>query len=322
MRRRCAAHAGAPRRARRGGAVVPPADDPIAVAGRPPRRACRRSPPRCARAARAWGWASCSPRSGRWPRSTRPRAPRPSTRCARRCAPRGRSWRSSPTRSWSCSAPRSRGARSTTWARSPSRRCRGWPCPQQGDEAPVADLTPTPAAWSEEELLREKDFAAYTDAERAAARRLLARIAQKGPKRLSRRTIPTTAPARRARPAGDDPRLAAHRRRAARAALPRAGDAPAAARADLRRERLDGAVQPDAAAVHAGVGRRPRAGRGVRVRHAADARHPRAARPRLRPRARRAPPPRSTTGAAAPGSARRSPSSTASTAAGSAAARW
>ena len=64
--------------------------------------------------------------------------------------------------------------------------------PQQGDEAPVADLTPTPAAWSEEELLREKDFAAYTDAERAAARRLLARIAQKGPKRLSRRTIPTT----------------------------------------------------------------------------------------------------------------------------------
>ncbi len=64
--------------------------------------------------------------------------------------------------------------------------------PQQGDEAPVADLTPTPAAWSEEELLREKDFAAYTDAERAAARRLLARIAQKGPQRLSRRTIPTT----------------------------------------------------------------------------------------------------------------------------------
>ena len=51
--------------------------------------------------------------------------------------------------------------------------------PQQGDEAPVADLTPTPAAWSEEELLREKDFAAYTDAERAAARRLLARIARR-----------------------------------------------------------------------------------------------------------------------------------------------
>jgi uncharacterized protein with von Willebrand factor type A (vWA) domain len=64
--------------------------------------------------------------------------------------------------------------------------------PEQGDEAPAIDLTPTPAAWSEEELLREKDFAAYTDAERAMARRVLARIALKGPKRLSRRTVPTT----------------------------------------------------------------------------------------------------------------------------------
>ena len=69
--------------------------------------------------------------------------------------------------------------------------------PEQGDEAPAIDLTPTPAAWSEEELLREKDFAAYTDAERAMARRLLARIALKGPKRLSRRTVPTRAAARR-----------------------------------------------------------------------------------------------------------------------------
>jgi uncharacterized protein with von Willebrand factor type A (vWA) domain len=64
--------------------------------------------------------------------------------------------------------------------------------PQQGNEAPAIDLTPTPAAWSQEELLREKDFAAYSDVERAMARRLLARIAQKGPKRLSRRTVPTT----------------------------------------------------------------------------------------------------------------------------------
>jgi uncharacterized protein with von Willebrand factor type A (vWA) domain len=63
--------------------------------------------------------------------------------------------------------------------------------PPQGDEAPAADLTPAPAAWSEEELLREKDFAAYTDAERAIARRLLARIALRGPTRRSRRTVPT-----------------------------------------------------------------------------------------------------------------------------------
>jgi uncharacterized protein with von Willebrand factor type A (vWA) domain len=62
-------------------------------------------------------------------------------------------------------------------------------------EAPPAtaevDAVPTPAAWSEEELLREKDFALYTDAERAEARRLLARLAQRAPQRLSRRTRPT-----------------------------------------------------------------------------------------------------------------------------------
>jgi uncharacterized protein len=45
-----------------------------------------------------------------------------------------------------------------------------------------------PSAWSDAELLRDKDFADYTDAERAAARALLARLAQRGPLRLSRRT--------------------------------------------------------------------------------------------------------------------------------------
>ena len=61
-------------------------------------------------------------------------------------------------------------------------------------EAPAAaevDAVPTPAAWSEEELLRERDFALYTDAERATARRLLARLARRAPQRLSRRTVPT-----------------------------------------------------------------------------------------------------------------------------------
>ncbi len=50
--------------------------------------------------------------------------------------------------------------------------------------------SPVPAAWSEEELLLHKDFAAYTDAERAAARALLARLALRGPQRRSRRTRP------------------------------------------------------------------------------------------------------------------------------------
>jgi uncharacterized protein with von Willebrand factor type A (vWA) domain len=57
-----------------------------------------------------------------------------------------------------------------------------------GDEPAVAELDAVPAAWSEEELLRTKDFAQYTDAQRAAARRLLARLALRGPTRRSRRT--------------------------------------------------------------------------------------------------------------------------------------
>jgi uncharacterized protein len=50
------------------------------------------------------------------------------------------------------------------------------------------DLVPVPAAWSEEQLLRHKDFGSLTDAERAATRRLLAQLARRGPTRLSRRT--------------------------------------------------------------------------------------------------------------------------------------
>ena len=154
-----------------------------------------------------------------------------------------------------------------------------------------------------------------------AARRLLARIAARAPQRLSRRTRPT----RRRREAHD-------LRATVRASLRHGGElmerryrepgaAPAPDRARLRRVGLDGAVRADAAAVPAGVRRRPRARRGVRVRHPAHARHARPRGPRSRPRAARAPPSASRTGRAAPGSAPRWPSSTASTAAGSAAAR-
>jgi uncharacterized protein len=45
-----------------------------------------------------------------------------------------------------------------------------------------------PAAWSEVELLREKDFADYNDADRALARSIMRRIAARGPQRRSRRT--------------------------------------------------------------------------------------------------------------------------------------
>ena len=54
-----------------------------------------------------------------------------------------------------------------------------------------AGATAAPAAWSEEELLHERDFALYSDAERAVARRLLGRLARRAPQRISRRTRPT-----------------------------------------------------------------------------------------------------------------------------------
>jgi uncharacterized protein len=62
--------------------------------------------------------------------------------------------------------------------------------PVEADAPAVAEV-PVPAAWSEEELLREKDFAEYSDAERALARQLLLRLARRSPQRLSRRTRPT-----------------------------------------------------------------------------------------------------------------------------------
>jgi uncharacterized protein len=53
---------------------------------------------------------------------------------------------------------------------------------------PVAiEDEPLPAAFSDVELLIEKDFAEYSEAERRAARVLLARLARRGPQRLSRR---------------------------------------------------------------------------------------------------------------------------------------
>ena len=54
-----------------------------------------------------------------------------------------------------------------------------------------SDPTAVPAAWSNVELLRHKDFASYTDVEMAVARELIARLARRGPTRLSRRTRPS-----------------------------------------------------------------------------------------------------------------------------------
>jgi uncharacterized protein len=49
------------------------------------------------------------------------------------------------------------------------------------------DQRPLPAAWSDVEILREKDFADYTEAERELARRLIVRLAHRRPTRQSRR---------------------------------------------------------------------------------------------------------------------------------------
>jgi uncharacterized protein with von Willebrand factor type A (vWA) domain len=62
--------------------------------------------------------------------------------------------------------------------------------PAEGIGIPVGEeeVEVRPAAWSEVELLREKDFAEYTEAERALARVIMRRIASRGPSRRSRRT--------------------------------------------------------------------------------------------------------------------------------------
>ena len=55
------------------------------------------------------------------------------------------------------------------------------------DDAPP---THTPAAFSEVELLHEKDFAAYTDRDRLLARGVLRELVEHGPRRRGRRTRP------------------------------------------------------------------------------------------------------------------------------------
>ena len=65
--------------------------------------------------------------------------------------------------------------------------------PATSPPPPDAEAEPTavPAAWSDVELLRHKDFASYTDVEMAVARELIARLARRGPTRVSRRTRPS-----------------------------------------------------------------------------------------------------------------------------------
>jgi uncharacterized protein with von Willebrand factor type A (vWA) domain len=79
-------------------------------------------------------------------------------------------------------------------------------------------LEPVPAAWSDVELLHDKDFADYTAAERRIARRVMAELAARGPRKASRRT-------RAARRRGAPPHAARpDLRRTLRASLRYAGE--------------------------------------------------------------------------------------------------
>jgi uncharacterized protein len=77
------------------------------------------------------------------------------------------------------------------------------PAPEVPRIGPADDVEVVPAAWSDVELLKEKDFAEYTDAERRAARAIMRRLAGAGPTRPTRRTRPARrrgAPPHAARP--------------------------------------------------------------------------------------------------------------------------
>jgi uncharacterized protein len=90
-----------------------------------------------------------------------------------------------------------------------------------GAKAPqlsAAEIEVVPAAWSDVELLHEKDFAEYTEGERLAARAIMRRLASVGPQRASRRTRP--ARRRGAPPHAATPDL----RRTIRASLRTGGD--------------------------------------------------------------------------------------------------
>jgi uncharacterized protein len=65
------------------------------------------------------------------------------------------------------------------------------PPPDDAKPNRVGESEIRPAAFSEVELLRDKDFAAYTDLERAQARRIIMRLAQHMPMREARRTKAT-----------------------------------------------------------------------------------------------------------------------------------
>ena len=112
--------------------------------------------------------------------------------------------------------------------------------------------------YSRAEVLRHRDFALYTPAEFAEARRLMADLRLTGALRRSRRTRPERRRSRPPRSAAHGAPRAAHRRRADPPRVRRAAGEAAAAGAALRRQRIDGALRPGAGALPARRGGRAR----------------------------------------------------------------
>jgi uncharacterized protein with von Willebrand factor type A (vWA) domain len=63
--------------------------------------------------------------------------------------------------------------------------------PSSTSAAQVEAVDPVPAAWSDVELLLERDFAGFNERDRAAALALLRRGAPRGPQRRTRRAVPS-----------------------------------------------------------------------------------------------------------------------------------
>ena len=127
--------------------------------------------------------------------------------------------------------------------------------PAEADEADGRRSTPVPAAWSEEELLREQGLRATTPTPSARSPGGCWRGSRgAAPQRVSRRTRADAAAPRGPRPARARSALSLrHGGELVERRYRAPGAAAAPARARLRRFRLDGALRADAAAVPAGL---------------------------------------------------------------------
>ena len=259
----------------------------------------------CARAASRSGRGASPTRCAGSTRSTS-RARRTSTgRCGRRSSRAARTSRRStaPSTRGSCARRRARGCarRRRAPMRDGERRKGGVPGP--GPEIDGGEIEV--GAWSGDELLRTRDFAAMTPEEFARARRLIAAASRSIGRGAGRTGCVPTGAARALDVRDARPPLARDRRRPRRPRVPQPRAGAAQARADPRRLRLDGGLRPRAPPLPARRARlRPRR-RDVRVRHPADAPDRRARRratPTRRSRRRRS---ASSTGRAARASASR-----------------